>query len=220
MLNFPDLLGLLRMKTKAISSSLCLLAVLACSGAAQANPLLAPTVDFTADVEITRDSDHAVNAPARYVYGGRRIRVEHVGIVTLVDLDRHETVAMIPRVRTYWRPLHFSAPADDGRRWVGVEAQEAVAVGDDTLLGRKVTKYRVRGTIFETRTPFEGDVWTTDENIVVRVDGTGREKNFSAPIKVRTVQLVVSPVDRGQLKVPSNYARALLSDPGPRPEFD
>jgi len=209
------------MKTGPILRSLCLLAgVLAGAGAALANPLLAPTVDYTADVEITRDSDHSFNAPARYVYGGRRLRVEHVGIVTLVDLDRRETTSMIPRVRTYWRPLPFAAPASDGRRWVGVEAQEATLLGDETLLGRKVTKFHVRGTIFETRTAFEGDVWTTAENIVVRVEGTGREKGFSAPIKVTTVQLVVAPVDPRLLSVPETYARALRSDPGPRQDAD
>jgi len=208
------------MTTGTISRSLCLFALIVCAQAAAANPLLAPTADYTADVEITRDSDHSFNAPARYVYAGRRLRIEHVGIVTIVDLDRRETTSMIPRVRTYWRPLPFAAPASDGRRWVGVEAQEATLLGEETLLGRTVSKFHVRGTIFETRTPFEGDVWTTPENIVVRVEGTGREKGFSAPIKVTTVQLVVAPVDPQLLRVPETYARALRSDPGPKQEDD
>lgn len=185
---------------------------------ASANPFLAPTVDYTADVEITRDSDHSFAMPARYVYGGRRIRVELVGIVTLVDLDRRETVAMIPRVRTYWRPVPFAQPANDGRRWVGVEPQEITELGEDTLLGQRVTKYYVRGTIFDTHTPFEGEVWTTVENIVLRVDGVSRGVGFSAPIKVTTLQLVVAPADQRLLRVPENYARAARSDPGPRPD--
>ena len=185
---------------------------------AAANPLLAPTVDYTADVEITRDSDHSFATPARYVYGGRKIRVEFVGIVTLVDLDRRQTVAMIPRVRTYWRPLPIAPPASDGRRWVGVEAETATLVGEETMLGRPVTRYRVRGTIFDARTPFEGEVWTTAENIVVRVDGTARAGGLSTHVKVSTVQLVIAPADQRLLKVPENYARALRSDPGPRQE--
>jgi len=184
---------------------------------AAADPMLAPTVDYIADVEITRDSDHSVETPARYVYGGRHLRIDLVGIVTLVDLDRKETVTMIPRVRTYWRPVRIPQPPPDGRRWVGVEAHSAVAIGPDTLLGRPVTKYRVRGTIFETRTPFEGEVWTTAENIVVRVDGKALDERFNSPIKVSTVQLVVGPVDRRLFGVPSNYARASNSDPLPRP---
>lgn len=184
---------------------------------AAAEPLLAPTVDYIADVVITRASDHSVETPARYIYSARHIRVDLVGIVTLVDLDRAETVTMIPRVRTYWRPVRLHERAADGRRWVGVEAQSAVPIGQDTLLGRPVTKYHVHGTIFDTRTPFEGNVWTTAENIVVQVDGQSTEGRYTAPVKLSTVQLVIGPVDQRLFEVPSNFGRASAGDPLPRP---
>jgi hypothetical protein len=187
-------------------------------GPAAADPRIAPTVQYVLDVEITRSSDHSINVPARYVYTERRIRIEHVGIVTLVDLDRKLKTTMIPRVRTYWRPVTLKKPAADGRRWVGVEAASAEAIGTETLLGRSVTKYRVRGTIFEDQIPFEGDVWTTAENIVVKVDGTGRADGFSSPVKVTTAQLTVVPVDSGLLTVPSIYVRAGASEGGYHPE--
>lgn len=185
---------------------------------AAADPLLAPTVDYIADVEITRASDHSIAIPARYVYGGRHLRIDLVGIVTLVDLDRKETVTMIPRVRTYWRPVRLREPAPDGRRWIGVEASTAERLGQATLLDRPVTKYLVRGTIFDTRAPFEGEVWTTAENIVVWVEGRTTEGRLTAPVKVSTVQLVVGPVDRQLFDVPSNFARASQGDPRPRPD--
>lgn len=187
-------------------------------GPAAADPRIAPTVQYVLDVEITRPSDHSVNVPARYVYTERRIRVELVGIVTLVDLDRKQTTTMIPRVRTYWTPVALKKPAVDGRRWVGVEAASAEAIGTDTLLGRSATKYRVRGTIFEDQIPFEGDVWTTAENIVLKVEGTGRVDGFNSPIKVTPVQLTVVPVASGLLTVPSNFARARKSEGGHHPE--
>jgi len=109
-------------------------------------------------------------------------------------------------------------PAADGRRWVGVEAATAEKVGTDTLLGRAVTKYRVRGTIFEDQIPFEGDVWTTAENIVLKVDGTGRVDGLSTPVKVTPVQLTVVPVNAALLTVPSTFARALKSEGGYHPE--
>jgi hypothetical protein len=183
-------------------------------GSAAANPLIAPTVGYVADFEITRDSDHSFQVPARYVYAGRRIRVEFVGIVHLIDLDLRNVATMIPRVKTYWAPVPLPKPPADGRRWVGVEAETAEVIGTDTLLGRAVTKYWVRGTIFEVRTPFEGYVWTTAENIVLRVDGVGRADGISTPIKVTPVQLVVGPVDASLLTVPSNFARAGPSDVG------
>ncbi|MBI2713511.1 MAG: hypothetical protein HYX37_03525 [Rhizobiales bacterium] len=192
--------------------------IAAWSAPAAADPRIAPTVQYVLDVEITRASDHSINVPARYVYTERRIRIELVGIVTLVDLDRKQTTTMIPRVRTYWRPVALKKPAADGRRWVGVEAATAEEVGTDTLLERSVTKYRVRGTIFEDQIPFEGDVWTTAENIVLKVEGTGRVDGFSSPIKVNPVQLTVVPVDAGLLTVPSTFARASKSEGGHHPE--
>ncbi len=188
------------------------------AGPAAGNPLLLPTVEYVADVEITRNSDFSVNVPVRYIYTDRRIRVERVGIVTLVDIDRKHTTTMIPRVRTYWASESIAKPIGDGRRWVGVEAVTAEAIGTDTLLGRPVTKYRVRGTIFDNRIPFEGGVWTTAENIVLKVDGTGRVDGFSSPIKVNPVQLTLTHVAAILLKVPSAFARAGKDEGGYNPE--
>lgn len=188
------------------------------SAPAAADPRIAPTVQYVLDVEITRPSDHSINVPARYVYTERRVRIELVGIVTLVDLDRKLTTTMIPRVRTYWKPTALKKPATDGRRWVGVEAASAEEVGTETMLDRTVTKYRVRGTIFDDQIPFEGNVWTTAENIVVKVDGTGRVDGLNSLVKVTPVQLTVVPVDAALLTVPSTYVRASPSEGGYHPE--
>jgi hypothetical protein len=195
-------------------SPLSLFWFVAFAAPALANPLQAPVVQYVIDVEITRDSDHSFKVPARYVYAGRRMRIEFVGIVKLIDLDLQQALPMIPRVRTYWAPEAISKSAKDARRWVGVEATTAEAVGTDTLLGRQVTKYKVQGTIFDERTPFEGFVWTTSENIVMQVDGTGHANGITAPIKVTPVQLVIGPVDASLLTVPNTYVRAGFGDVG------
>jgi hypothetical protein len=70
----------------------------------------------------------------------------------------------------------------------------------------------VHGKIFDNRTPFEGDVWTTAENIVLQVSGMGQSDGSSTPIKVTPVQLVVGPVDPSLLTVPSNFAKARASE--------
>ncbi len=193
-------------------------AALIISAQALASPLEAPTVDYTQDVLVTRPTEHAFKKPERIVFGGRQIRIESVGIVTLVNLDRRDTMTLIPRVRTYWRPVKLKEPVVDARRWIGVEAQSAERVGDEKMLGRHVTKYKVRGTIFDTRIPFEGEVWTTPENIVMRVEGTGQLNGAKLPIEVSTVQLVIAPSDQRLFGVPERYGRASGSDPNPRQE--
>ena len=124
--------------------SVILLEALGTGLSANANPLQQPTANFIADVELTRESDHAVRMPARYLLVGRRISVDYNGLVKLIDLDKKQVEPMIPRVKTYWKPEPLSGPALDGRYWVGVQAETAEPVGTDTLLGRTVTKYRCR----------------------------------------------------------------------------
>ena len=200
------------------NSSTCWVAVAifiaAPSAPVLANPLMVPTAQYVADFEITRDSDHSYRVPARYVFAGNRLRIELVGIVTLVDLDAQKETIMIPRVRTYWAPTALAKPVPDARRWIGIETEAAEVIGTDTLLGHVVTKYRVIGTIFDIRTPFEGFVWTTAENIVLRAEGVARADGLTTPIIVSPVQLVVGPVDPGILSVPSTFGRAGPSDVG------
>jgi hypothetical protein len=185
---------------------------------ALASPLEAPTVDYTQDVLVTRPTDHAFKKPERIVFGGRHIRIESVGIVTIVDLDRRDTVTLIPRVRTYWRPAKIKEPVVDPRRWAGVEAQSAERLGEETLLGRQVTKYKVKGTIFDARVPFEGEAWTTPENIVMRVVGTGKVNGASLPVEISTQQLVIAPADQRAFGIPERYGRAASSERNPRQE--
>jgi hypothetical protein len=181
---------------------------------AHTNPMQQPTANYVADVELTRESDHAIRVPARYVLVGRKISVDCNGLVKLIDLDKKQVEPMIPRVKTYWKPEPISGPALDGRYWVGVQAETAEAAGTDTILGRPVTKYRVTGKIFDTASPFEGDVWTTAENIVVKVDGISKGQDekgqpFSAPVKLTTVQIVVGNVDPALVSIPPTFVRAV-----------
>ncbi len=182
------------------------------AGPARANPMLPPASDYIADVEITRDSDHAVRTPARYVVAGRKLSVAYNGLVTLIDLDRKQFEIMIPRVKVYARGQAITGPAEDSRRWTGVDAVTADYLNTEKMFGRDVRKYRVTGKVFDTGMPFEGDVWTTAENIVVRIDGISKVGNIATPLRVTTVQLVVGPVDPALVNVPPDFRRAAAEE--------
>jgi hypothetical protein len=62
------------------------------------------------------------------------------------------------------------------------------------------------------------EVWTTPENIVMRVTGTGKVNGANFPVEISTVQLVIAPADQRLLGVPERYGRAGGSDPNPRQE--
>ena len=179
---------------------------------ARANPMLPPTADYVADVEITRDSDHAVRTPARYVVVGRKLSVAYNSLVTLVDLDRKQFEIMIPRVKVYAKAEVIKGAADDSRRWTGVQAEKADYLATEKMLGRDVRRYRVVGKVFDTDSPFEGDVWTTAENIVVKVDGVSKVGNVATPLQITTLQLVVGSIDPALVNVPPDFRRAAAEE--------
>ena len=191
--------------------ALSMVALLAASPAL-ANPMLAPTANYVMDVEVTRDSDHQVRAPMRYAVVGRKLAISHNSLVLLCDLERKEFSIMIPRVRVYSKSGPIKGDAIDSRRWTGVEAASADYVATERLLDRDVRKYRVQGKIFENQMPFEGDVWTTAENIVVKVDGTSMVGKIATPVKVTPVQIQIGNVDPAAVSVPKGFRRASIEE--------
>ena len=191
-------------------------AMLAAPGVARpalANPLHAPTADFILDVEVTRDIDHALKAPARYVSVGRRFRVDYNGLATLYDISRKTYEVMIPRVRMAAKAQRLDGAVIDNRRWIGVEARTAEPAGTTTMLGRQVMQYRVTGAMFESRVPFEGEVWTTAENIVVKVEGVSKVgRDAPTRIEVTAIQIAVGNIDDSLVLVPKNFVRAKPKD--------
>ena len=179
---------------------------------ALANPMLVPTANYVIDVEVTRDSDHQVRAPMRYAVVGRKLTVAHNSLVTLVDLDRKEFTVMIPRVRIYSKFEPVKGASTDSRRWTGVDATSADYVATERLLDREVRKYHVQGKIFESQMPFEGDVWTTAENIVVKVEGTSMVNKIATPVKVTPVQIQIGNVDPASVSVPKSFRRASIEE--------
>jgi hypothetical protein len=199
------------LKVRGLAAVVSMTAVVALCAAspALADPRRAPTESFIMDVEVTRPTDHTLRAPMRYVSVGKRFRIEYNGLATLYDVSRRTYEVMIPRVRVAARAQPLAGPVNDNRRWIGVEANTAERIASETMLGRPVTKYRVTGTMFEPPIPFEGDVWTTAENIVVKAVGTSKTgREGPQPVEVTAVQIAVGGVDASLVQVPKNYRRA------------
>ena len=173
---------------------------------AAANPLQPPTVEYVAEVDMARDTT-GLELPVRHFYAGRKVRLDMIGNMFLYDLDRQQMILVMPQIRKYDGPIAFSEAIADGRRWVGVEATTAEAIGRDALLGRPVTKYKVRGFILDGHSPFEGEVWSTAENIVLRALGTAQFSAGPRPVRLTTTKLTVGPLDTRLLTVPVGYRK-------------
>jgi len=173
---------------------------------AEANPLQPPSVEYSAEILIARGPQ--LEIPMRIFYAGRKVRTDIIGTTTLYDLDRQQLTGVMPSIRKYDEPIRFSAPIADGRRWVGVEATAAEALGNEEVLGRPTTKYKVRGFVLATHAPFEGIVWSTAENIVLRAEGIAQLSGASIAVKLTVTNLTVGPVNPSLFIIPANFNKS------------
>jgi hypothetical protein len=183
----------------------CAAALLAATSAA-ANPLQAPTVEYSAEIRIARGPQ--LEIPIRVFYAGRKVRMDIIGTTMLYDLDRQQLTSMMPSIRKYDEWRSFSAPIADGRRWVGVEATTAEAFGNEEILGQATTKYRVKGFVLDSHAPFDGIVWSTGQNIVLRAEGTAQLGGAATALKLTVTKLTVGPIDPHLLTVPDNFIKS------------
>lgn len=181
-------------------------AVVLTTTSVMANPLQPPGVEYSADIRITRGPQ--LEIPIRVYYAGRKVRMDIIASTMLYDLDRQQLTSMMPSIRKYDEPRSFSAPIADGRRWVGVEATTAEAFGNEEVLGRPTTKYRVRGFILDSHAPFEGVVWSTAENIVLRAEGMAQLSGASTAVKLIVTKLIVGPIDPRLFIIPANFNKS------------
>jgi hypothetical protein len=77
-------------------------------------------------------------------------------------------------------------------------------VGDETLLGKPVTRMEVSAKA-RTGDQFDGVAWVTADRIVVRLEGTVVRGKTKQKISMTMTQLVVGPVDPALLAVPKGY---------------
>lgn len=185
--------------------SVCAAIVLATTSV-MANPLQAPTVEYSAEIRIARGPQ--LEIPVRVFYAGRKIRTDTFGTTMLYDLDRQQLTSVLAPIRKYDEPRSFSPPVADGRRWVGVEATTAEAFGNEEILGLATTKYRARGFILDSHAPFEGIVWSTRENIVLRAEGTAELRGVPTAVKLTVTKLTVGPIEPRLFVIPADFIKS------------
>lgn len=77
------------------------------------------------------------------------------------------------------------------------------AVGQETIEGMRVTKYRV-ATAPGAASSFEGHVWRTAEGIVLKIEGTGVHQGKAGEIHLAFRNIRVGAVDERLFELPAN----------------
>ena len=200
-------------RTNWLNGALVALVVLAAAGPARAADLPGPTVDFAGVIVIRYPPAKPLSI--RIAYTAQRVRREMQAFgtrfVTIVDRTKDRTVMLFPDLKRYAvRPL--DPDAHDTVRQIARDAK-LEKVGPDTLDGAEAVKYRIEGRSPRGRT-FEGFLWLTPENIMVRMAGKTTANGKTRQISIALRDLRIGAVDPAVFEIPADYEKVDRLKPG------
>jgi hypothetical protein len=198
------------MIVRAVTGFVALVLLASHAGAAEI-PL--PTASFSADMHVNVRDRKAVevklfSTPSNLRYeftvrGQRRI--------ILIDRLKKQLFVLDPRgkrylARPYTRRADLVAqmpPKNPTLEKIGAEKIGAIAV----------VKYQVKGAT-HGGAPFDGHIWLTRENVIVRVRGFVKRRSRTVRALIELKNLKIGPVQPGLFLVPKDYKLFKSKRPG------
>jgi hypothetical protein len=173
---------------------------------AHAADLPGPTADFSGVMVIRYPPSKPLTI--RIAYTAQRVRREMKAFgtrfVTIVDRTRDRTVMLFPDLKRYAvRPL--DPDANDTVKKLARNA-DIERVGPDTVNGRATVKYKLQGRSPRGRN-FNGYLWLTAENIMVRMKGKTVANGKTRHLTIEMRDLRVGAVDPSLFEIPSDYEK-------------
>ncbi len=172
--------------------------------------LAPPKVEYSAEVTMTGDGDTVAGKVNRARDKERReLTVEGDTEVIIIRLDRKLVWSLSPDDKLYLESTLDEAlgrsPGPEGKPR---EPQLTLTpAGSEAIEGLNATKQSVRGTDVDG-TPIEGDVWVSDEGIVLRVDSVVVDEDGTRHrIRMELHNLRIAPQDPKLFEIPAGYKR-------------
>lgn len=176
---------------------------LALAGPAEADPRQNPTADYTADSVSTTAGEPESVSKIWYTKERIRVDVSQQGQTMTVIMDRpaKKMTVLLPKSKQFQsEPL----PDDDASNPLASGTWEVAKAGDETVAGVAATKWSVSGKGADSR-GFKGFVWTTKENIQVKMEGEAEEDGKTTKVVSALRNLKVGPVDAKVFEIPKDY---------------
>jgi hypothetical protein len=201
---------------RSLAAVLLVCAVPLAPRAAAAAELPGPTADFSGTMVITYPP--AKSLTIRIDYTAQRIRREMSAFGTrfvfIVDRTRDKTFVLFPDLKRYAvRPLR---PGEHDTVKQLARNAKLEKVGPDTIDGVACVKYRLEGRSLRGRT-FNGFLWLTAQNIMIRMEGQTTAKGKMRQIKIEMRDLRIGPVDPAVFAIPAGYEKVDPTKPMTRP---
>ena len=170
---------------------------------AQADPRQNPTADYTAESVAKTEGQPDATSKIWYTADKVRVDVTHEGQAMSVIMDRpgKKMTVLITKAKLYQTE---ALPEGEAQNPIASGTWEVAKTGDDTIGGVATTKWQVKGKGTDGR-GFNGYIWTTKENIQMKMEGEADEDNKTTKVVSELKNLKVGPVDAKLFEIPKDF---------------
>jgi hypothetical protein len=170
---------------------------------AQADPKQNPTADYTADAVAKTEGQPDSTSKIWYTKDKVRVDVSHQGQTMSVIMDRpaKKMTVLIPKSKMFQSE---ALPEGEANNPIATGTWEVAKAGEESVAGVAATKWNVSGKGADGRA-FKGFIWTTKENIQVKMDGEAEEEGKKVKVTSELKNLKIGPVDAKVFDIPKDF---------------
>ncbi len=179
---------------------------LAAAGPAQADPRKNPTVEYMADAIIKGDGQAEI--PSKIWYTKDRVRLDMAQDGQEMTMIIDKTTKKVSVLMTKQKLVQQEdLPDGDPLNPMSAGTWEVKEVAKEKIGDIETTKWSVKGKADDGR-PFDGFVWTSKEDIQIRLEGESDEDGKKSKVTSELKNLKIGAVDPKLFEIPKDYKPA------------
>ena len=170
---------------------------------AHADPRQNPTADYMADAVAQTEGQPDSTSKIWYTKDKVRVDVTHQGQTMSVIMDRpaKKMTVLVPKTKLYQTE---ALPEGEASNPIASGTWDVAKAADETLAGVATTKWTVKGKGSDGRT-FNGFIWTTKENIQVKMEGESEDEGKKIKVSSELKNLKIGPIAATVFDIPKDY---------------
>lgn len=187
------------------AQALVIAAIFLPTAAPAADRIPEPTVEYSAKTRFVIGA-HNMTGKVFYAPGMERREIVQTGqnFIMITRTDRNETYMLMPQQKMAMkRPMDRMAGAE-GEPDFREGSVKMTKLGAEQVNGESTTKYKVEKDD-KTGGRFEGFMWMTKDNIVVRYEGSAESGGQRSSATMELVDLERGKQDRKLFEIPAGY---------------
>ncbi len=183
---------------------------------AKADPRQNPTADYSADAVAKTQGQPDATSKIWYTKEKVRVDVSHQGQTMSVIMDRpaKKMTVLVPKSKLYEQE---TMPEGEAQNPIASGTWEVAKAGDEDLGGVSTTKWTVSGKGADGR-GFKGFIWTTKENIQVKMEGEAEDEGRKVKVVSELKNLKIGPVDAKVFEIPKDFKPVPKDEKAPKDE--